>query len=297
MVAPEAFRRSQEVAPASGQQSVAPASCRQSPAVGTDQVDLHDLSVREIRALLASLDRPDPELFSRLTRDPRASVRRLGYGALRHGRNLAANESIFRDAEVQFIAGADEAGRGALAGPLVAAAVMFDPGTVVKGVNDSKLLTPERRDELYEVIMDVAQSVSVVFVDTGLIDRFGIQPVNMQALGGALAGIDERCQCAICDHFKLTGCSVPTYGIPKADQTFQSVAAASIVAKVERDRVMCSFHLRFPRYNFKENKGYATEEHISALAAYGPCELHRLTFSSVLPDEELSLWESSSAGD
>jgi ribonuclease HII len=243
--------------------------------------------------MLSSLDKPDPELFSRLTGDPRASVRRLGYGALRHGRSLAANENIFRSAEIQFLAGADEAGRGALAGPLVAAAVMFDPGVVINGVNDSKLLSPERREELYEVITDIAVSVSVVFMDPGLIDRFGIQPVNMQALGGALAGIDERCQCAICDHFKLAGCSVPTYGIPKADQTFQSVAAASIVAKVERDRVMRSFHRRFPHYNFEENKGYATEEHISALAAYGPCELHRLSFSSVLPDEELSLWENS----
>lgn len=259
-------------------------------------MDTHELSVREIRALLASLDRPDPELFSRLTRDPRASVRQLGYGALRQGRSLAANESIFRADGVQFIAGADEAGRGALAGPLVAAAVMFDPGAVVKGVNDSKLLTPERREELYEAITDIAESISVVFMDAGLIDRFGIQPVNMQALGGALDGIDERCQCAICDHFKLTGCAVPTFGIPKADATFQSVAAASIVAKVERDRVMRSFHRRFPRYNFEENKGYATEEHISALAAYGPCELHRLTFSSVLPSEEPSLWESPDAG-
>jgi ribonuclease HII len=259
-------------------------------------VDTHELSVREIRALLASLDRPDPELFSRLTRDPRASVRQLGYAALRQGRSLAANESIFRADGVHFIAGADEAGRGALAGPLVAAAVMFDPDAVVKGVNDSKLLSPERREELYEAITDIAESISVVFMDAGLIDRFGIQPVNMQALGGALDGIDERCQCAICDHFKLTGCAVPTFGIPKADATFQSVAAASIVAKVERDRVMRSFHRRFPRYNFEENKGYATEEHISALAAYGPCELHRLTFSSVLPSEEPSLWEGPDAG-
>ncbi len=253
--------------------------------------DTLGLSVREVRLLLAGLDRPDPALFARLTRDPRPSVRRLGYGALRRGRSLAANEEIFRDGCIEFVAGADEAGRGALAGPLVAAAVMFAPGIVVRGVNDSKQLTPERREELYEVIIENAESVSVVFVDSGLIDRWGIQPVNMQALGGALAGIDDRCQCAICDHFALSGCAVPTFGIPKADETFQSVAAASIVAKVERDRVMMSLHGRFPRYNFEENKGYATEQHISALAAFGPCEVHRLTFSSVLPSDEMSLWE------
>lgn len=249
------------------------------------------LSVREIRSMLSSLERPDPHLYARLTRDPRATVRQMGYSAMRRGRSLAANEDIFRDAGVRFLAGADEAGRGALAGPLVAAAVMFAPQAVVKGVRDSKLLTPERREELYGEIIDRAESVSVVFIDANLIDRWGIQPVNMQALGEALSGIDRRCQCFICDHFRLIGCRVPAFGIPRADETFQSVAAASIVAKVERDRVMRSLHHRFPRYNFMENKGYATSEHISALAAFGPCEVHRRTFSSVLGDEEPELWE------
>lgn len=280
MVASEPFRHPEALG---DEHAAPPVSC------GADTLAL---SVREVKALLSSLEKPDPVLFARLTRDPRQTVRQLGYSALRQGRSLAANEEIFRDDEVRFLAGADEAGRGALAGPLVAAAVMFSPGAVVRGVNDSKMLTPKRREELYELITEKAESVSVVFIDPGLIDRWGIQLMNMQALGEALAGIDERCQCAICDHFTLSGCAVPTYGIPKADATFQSVAAASIVAKVERDRVMRSLHRRFPRYNFVENKGYATEEHISALAAYGPCEVHRLTFSSVLPDEEICLWES-----
>ena len=254
-------------------------------------LDSFSMSVREIKALLASLEKPDHVLYARLTRDPRPSVRQLGYSALRHGRSLAANEEIFREGDVRFIAGADEAGRGALAGPLVAAAVMFSPGTVVKGVNDSKMLRPERRDELYDIIINEAESICVVFIDSALIDRFGIQPANMQALGEALAGIDDRCQCAICDHFTLSGCSVPTYGISKADETFQSVAAASIIAKVERDRVMKLLHGRFPRYNFEGNKGYATGEHMTALAAYGPCDVHRKSFSGVLPEEEIHLWE------
>lgn len=249
------------------------------------------LSVRDIRSILSSLERPDPVLYAGLTRDPRATVRRMGYEAMRRGRNLAVNEEIFRDGRVSFLAGADEAGRGALAGPLVAAAVMFSPGTVLKGVRDSKVLTAERREQLYLEVVEKAASVSVVFIDAGLIDRWGIQPVNMQALGEALAGIDDRCQCFICDHFRLVGCRVPAFGIPKADEMFQSVAAASIVAKVERDRVMRSLHHRFPRYNFLENKGYATAEHVSALAAFGPCEIHRRSFSGVLPDEEPELWE------
>jgi ribonuclease HII len=289
MVASEPFWIAQEVS------DHTPEDQFDTPTRNADLMDTGNLSVREIRALLASLDVPDPYLFIRLTRDPRATVRRLGYGALRHRRNLAANEDIFRSDEVRYLAGADEAGRGALAGPLAAAAVMFAPDVVVKGINDSKLLTPARREELYEQIIESAESVSVAFMDPGLIDRWGIQPVNMKALGDALSGIDERCQCAICDHFSLAGRPVPTYGVPKADETFQSVAAASIVAKVERDRVMKSLHSRFPRYNFKENKGYATEEHMAALTDYGPCVVHRLTFSGVLPEREVSLWEGPSA--
>lgn len=286
MVASQSFRGPEEVA----EEAAA------LPGGAVPPVDTVNLSVRDIRSVLASRESPDPVFLITLTRDPRPTVRRIGYGALRRGRSLAANEEIFRTGGVRFLAGADEAGRGALAGPLTAAAVMFAPGAVIEGVDDSKRLTPERREALYEVIVSEALSVSVAFMDAGLIDRRGIQPVNLQALGAALAGIDERCQCAICDHLALAGCAVPTFGIPKADQTFQSVAAASIVAKVERDRVMKALHDRFPRYNFKVNKGYATAEHVSALAAHGPCEVHRLSFSSVLPDGEMSLWEDAVAG-
>ena len=287
MVASKPFRSAQGLAPG-GPPGERPLGCEAA-------VDTVNLSIREIRALLASLRKPDPALFASLARDPRATARHLGYSALRKGRSLAANEDIFRDGGIRFLAGADEAGRGALAGPLVAAAVMFAPGEVVEGANDSKKLTPKRREELYDEIMGRAESVSVVFVDAGLIDRWGIQPVNLQALGGAIAGIDDRCQRAICDHFSPAGCPVPTFGVPRADETFQSVAAASIVAKVERDRLMRALHRRFPRYNFAENKGYGTVEHLRALAAHGPSPFHRLSFSGVLPDDEMSLWESAGA--
>lgn len=205
---------------------------------------------------------------------------------------MASNEEIFRDGDVRFLAGTDEAGRGALAGPLAAAAVMFAPGTVIEGVKDSKDLLPDLREEFYGRILSEAVSVSVSFIDPGLVDRWGIQLANMKALGDAVDGLDQSCQRVICDHFSLVGCRVPVYGIPQADATFQSVAAASIIAKVERDRVMRSLHDRFPGYNFADNKGYGTEEHLQALVEHGPCEIHRLTYSGVLPeDEEMSLWE------
>ena len=254
-------------------------------------VDTMGMSVREVRALLASERKPDPGLLASLARDPRVTVRRLAYSALRRGGDLTFNEEVFRCSGIRFLAGADEAGRGALAGPLVAAAVMFDPGVVVEGVDDSKALTPEVREELYREIVTRARSVSVVFIGPGMIDRWGLQRANLKALGDAVAGVGSRCECVICDHFSLKGCAVPTFGIPKADATFQSVAAASIVAKVERDRVMMSLHRFFPCYGFESNKGYGTEEHRCALAAHGPSRFHRFSFRCVPEgDEDERLW-------
>ena len=256
------------------------------------QPDTRSMSVKEIRDLLKCLAEPDVELFCRLTRDPRSTVRDLGYSNLGRKRNLAANEDLFREGGVRMIAGADEAGRGSLAGPLVAAAVMFEPGVRIKGVNDSKVLLPERREELYSEIIRRAVSISVVSLDAGLIDRWGLQLVNKKALADALTGIRPTCDAAICDHFQLAGLGFPTFGIPHADAIFHSVAAASIVAKVERDRVMRGISCRFPGYGFMNNKGYATEEHMAALVELGPCEIHRLSFASVSPDAvEVQLWD------
>jgi ribonuclease HII len=219
-------------------------------------------------------------------------VRNMAYKTLGRKRSLAANEDLFREDGVAFIGGTDEAGRGALAGPLVAAAVVFDPGVEVEGVNDSKLLSPERREELYLEIIKAARNIAVISIDASLIDRWGLQMVNLKALADALTSISADCDLGICDHFTLTGFSFPTYGIPHADEIFHSVAAASIVAKVERDRVMRSLHRLLPRYHFEDNKGYGTEEHLEALCESGPCEVHRLSFSSVSPDAvEIPLWE------
>ena len=249
-------------------------------------------SVKEVRELLSPSRSLDPSFLAKLTRDPRKTVRMMAYRAFNRNRNLASNEDIFRVGGIRSVAGADEAGRGALAGPLVAAAVVFPPGVVVDGVNDSKLLAPDRRAELYERIMEKAECVSVSFIDAGLIDRWGLQLVNYMALGDAVAGLSGRCQCLVCDHFSLRGLSFPAFGIPKADATFHSVASASIVAKVERDRVMISLHGRIPRYNFRQNKGYATEEHLTALAVYGPSRYHRMSFHGVgFEDDDYRLWE------
>lgn len=257
----------------------------------TVAVDTTSLSIRQIKELLSSGDQPLPGLIAALSRDPRASVRKMAYHLVNRG-DPASNEDVFRGPKTRYLAGADEAGRGALAGPLVAAAVMFEPGTVLEGVRDSKCLTSHQREELYYRILESAMSISISFIGPGLIDRWGLQLANQKALGDAIAGLNEKCQLVICDHFSLAGCHVPVYGLTGADGAFQSVSGASVMAKVERDMVMESLDRRFPRYNFKDNKGYGTREHLRALAEYGPCEVHRKTFHGVMVTVvEQGLWE------
>lgn len=281
MVAAEPVRKAEELEP--------PEPVRVPSAGDLDTLSMH---VKEIRALLASLENPSIPLLCKLTRDPRVTVRNMAYRSLGGRRSLAANEGLFRESGAELVGGTDEAGRGALAGPLVAAAVVFEPEVDIRGVNDSKLLTPEKREELYEKIIAKALSVSVVSVDSTMIDRYGLQVMNMKALADALCGLEPPCDVAICDHFSLVGLEFTTFGIPHADEIFHSVAAASIVAKVERDALMRSMHQRFPRYNFLDNKGYGTEEHWRALDEHGPCELHRLSFGNVSPDaDDVRLWE------
>ncbi len=281
MVAAEPVRKTERLAPAG-----APGRPR------SGEVDTLNMRVEDIRALLAGFERPDIPLLCRLTRDPRVTVRNMAYRELGERRSLAANEALFRRGGTELVAGADEAGRGALAGPLVAAAVLFEPGVEVDGVKDSKLLNPERREELYGSILERAVSVSVVSVDSTSIDRHGLQVMNMKALADALSGLRPACDVAICDHYQPSGLRFATFGIPRADRIFHSVAAASIVAKVERDRVMRAMHCRFPRYNFIENKGYGTREHARALDEHGPCEVHRRSFGNVAPGAgEVPLWK------
>lgn len=264
-----------------------------------EEIDTFSMTVRQITSLLRSMPRPDPRLYARLARDPRMTVRNLAYRRLRSARNLAGNEHIFREGSIEFLAGADEAGRGALAGPLVAAAVMFPPGASIDGLNDSKLLEPEERERLYGIIIEKALGVSLSYVDPMYIDRWGLQLSNYKALGDAITAVGHHCQCVICDYFSLQGMTVPVYGFPKADETFQSVAAASVVAKVERDRLMIAMHDKYPRYNFAGNKGYGTEEHLFALKLYGPCEIHRISFNGVLPGgyRETSFWDEQAGGE
>jgi ribonuclease HII len=192
------------------------------------------------------------------------------------------------------LAGADEAGRGCLAGPLVAAAVVLDygaaPFTALKGLTDSKLLTPEIREDMYQRVLRSAMRVSWVVCSPLTIDRVGLHRCNLSALCRAIEALEGQYGLAVIDGFDLKRPDLQARSIIGADYKSAAVAAASVVAKVVRDRLMRALAPLHPQYGFEEHVGYATDRHREALREHGPCTLHRLSFQGV-GARQLGLWE------
>ena len=186
------------------------------------------------------------------------------------------------------VAGADEAGRGCLAGPLAAAAVCLDYAALgeagreaLSGLDDSKRLTRERREALYEPILRLARQVVVVLFSPATIDRDGLHKCNLRALARCLERLDPAPDAALVDGFRLPGCGRDHQAVVGGDRLSAAVGAASIVAKVTRDRVMRGLHDSYPLYGFDCHVGYATAAHQAAICEHGVCTLHRLSFASV----------------
>jgi len=179
------------------------------------------------------------------------------------------------------IAGLDEAGRGPLAGPVVASAVVLPTRCRLIGCDDSKLLTESEREELYLAIVQRAVGIGVGSATEEEIDRLNILEATRLAMLRALAGLRPQPDCLLIDAISLPQCALPIRSIIKGDALCMSVAAASIVAKVTRDRLMVEYHRQYPHYNFLSHKGYGTEEHLKQLAAHGPCLIHRRTYAPV----------------
>lgn len=197
---------------------------------------------------------------------------------------LYAMERALRRRGFARIAGADEAGRGACAGPLAAAAVVLRPGRrgEVPELADSKLLTPLARERVYEeIVTRAAAAYAVVTVPPSEIDTRGLHVCNLIALRRALAALTVRPDYVLADGFPVDGLEVPRLAVWKGDQVVACVAAASVLAKVTRDRLMVELDGRDPRYGFAEHKGYATAEHTEALQRYGPCGAHRYSYANV----------------
>ncbi|HXV67719.1 MAG TPA: ribonuclease HII [Nitrospira sp.] len=179
------------------------------------------------------------------------------------------------------IAGIDEAGRGPLAGPVVAAAAILPVRCRLAGINDSKQLPEAERERLYTLIIEKAVGVGVGSADAGEIDSLNILEATRRAMQRAVQNLVPSPDYLLIDAVALPAIPVPGRSIIKGDALSFSIAAASIIAKVTRDRLMAAYHEAFPQYNFLKHKGYGTEDHLVRLTRYGPCAIHRRTFAPV----------------
>lgn len=177
------------------------------------------------------------------------------------------------------ICGVDEAGRGPLAGPVCAAAVILPEGAVIEGLDDSKKLTEKKRERLYDIIKETAVAYSVAYGTLEEIETVNILEATYLAMNRAIEGLSVNPDFALIDGNRIPrGIKIPCETIVKGDSKSMSVAAASVLAKVTRDRLMLEYDKKYPEYNFKKHKGYGTKEHTELIRQYGPCEIHRLSF-------------------
>jgi len=188
------------------------------------------------------------------------------------------HESKLWEQGLFHLAGIDEAGRGPLAGPVVAAAVVFYPDSYIEGVNDSKKLSPKKREALASIISEEAVSVSTGIVNEREIDRINILQATYQAMRQAVAGLSVQPEHILVDGHAIPNMQIRQTAILGGDRQVFSIAAASIIAKVTRDQIMCRYDEKFPEYGFAKHKGYPTRQHVEALSKFGSCPIHRESF-------------------
>ncbi len=250
--------------------------------------DVHKLPVQEIRRRVQEGELPlTAQLLSKLKKDPRRGVGQL-YGVLRRRFERERDERLRLDGMLNFervlwksgvrrVAGVDEAGTGPLVGPVVAAAVVFEPGTEIAGIDDSKRLDPERRLELAEEIRKQA-GIGIGIAEVEEIDRLNIHQAALLAMRRALEGLSEPPEHVLVDSRRIPGVPWPQNEFDKGDGLDYSIAAASIIAKTHRDHLMDLLDREYPGYGLARHKGYATAEHQDAIRRLGPTPAHRKSF-------------------
>jgi ribonuclease HII len=203
---------------------------------------------------------------------------------------LSSYERVLGRAGLAPVAGIDEAGRGACAGPLVVAAVVLRPSRIsaLTELADSKALTVKARNAAYDQVLRAALDWSVVVIPSTDIDRIGLHVCNVAGMRRALAGLEGKPGFVLTDGFPVRGLTAPTLAMWKGDQVAACVAAASVVAKVTRDAIMCELDGDYPAYGFARHKGYSTRTHMNALAEHGPCPEHRRSFVNVRGHVEIA---------
>ena len=232
------------------------------------------------------------------SRSPATALPR-GRVLVRRDAGLYAYERALARAGLEPVAGADEAGRGACAGPLVVAAVVLPAGRrgEVPDLADSKLLTPAVRERVHADVLARAAAWSVVIVDAAELDRWGLHRGNLAGMRRSLARLDPAPAYVLTDGFPVAGLAAPGLAVWKGDRVSACIAAASVLAKVTRDRIMVAMHERWPVYDFATHKGYVTAEHRRALREHGPCPEHRRCFITVRDVEGAVGWAPAALGD
>lgn len=249
-------------------------------------MNITNLTTNKLTNLIADNNLTD-DILAAMRTDNRKSVQRLvkkyeneQTEKLRLN-NLYKYEQQFTQQGKKLIAGVDEAGRGPLAGPVVAAAVILPLNCYIPKLNDSKKLSAATREKIYKLILDNALAVERSIIDEKTIDRINIYQAAMNAMYNSIYALNPVPDQVLIDATPLNSLEIPHLSIIKGDAKSASIAAASIIAKVERDRLMDDYDKKYPEYGFAHHKGYGTKEHIEALNKYGPCPIHRQSFEPI----------------
>lgn len=201
--------------------------------------------------------------------------------------NITQYEKKYQSMGIEYVGGIDEVGRGPYAGPVVAACVILPEGCKIEGVNDSKKLSLKKREELFDVIKEKAVCVGVGIVDNYEIDELNILQATYKAMRIALENMDIKPQQLLVDAVNIPGIDIPQEAIIKGDANSISIGAASIIAKVVRDRMMVEYAKKYPQYGFDHNVGYGSREHEEAIRKYGLCDIHRRSFTKKFEKQQL----------
>ncbi|MDP6042287.1 MAG: ribonuclease HII, partial [Candidatus Latescibacteria bacterium] len=254
--------------------------------------NLADLTVAQIRAHIKSLDEPDEGFLQSLEQDARSGVKALATQERKRRKARAREqarleqmlilENKLSERGLEHIAGVDEAGRGPLAGPVVAAAVILPPETIIPGLNDSKVLSEQRRETLFETIPQVALAVGVGEASPQEIDQLNIRNATHLAMRRALDALEIQPDRVLVDGNAVPESKFPEQAVIGGDRASLSIAAASVIAKVTRDRQMIAYDEQYPVYGFAKHKGYGSADHLAALRKHGPCSIHRQSFGGVI---------------
>lgn len=254
-------------------------------------IDIGQLKTADIKALLEQNPDDVMALLQTMKEDRRLSVQKLADTYIRRKMKEEAErervmhmyslETAYYNDGIYHVAGIDEAGRGPVAGPVMVAAVILPPYWECPGLNDSKKLSAAKRDALYDKIMAEAVAVSCVAKSELEIDALDIYHATMQGMYEAAAGLAVPTEAVLIDAMPLKDLTVPHQSVVHGDSQSASIAAASIIAKVTRDRVMMEYDEAYPQYGFAVHKGYLTQRHVDAIRQYGPCPIHRRSFEPI----------------